>query len=222
MAQPTEAVLFDIDDTVCEYVRGTGDILPVAFERAGVEPFFTAGQYEARFAEFAEQTDTIRELRAECFSTLARERGRDPEHGRAVARAYAAERDHTNVVFREGAREVLDAFDAEYRLAAVTNGPPGIQAAKLETLGVDHFERVVHAGYDAPAKPAPEPFHAALEAVGTAPERAVYVGNSPETDVAGAQNAGVRAALLGDLVDPEPAPAFLLESPRGLLARPWE
>ncbi|MEF8814455.1 MAG: HAD family hydrolase [Halovenus sp.] len=222
MPRPTEAVLFDIDGTICEYVRGTADILPVAFERAGVDPFFTAVQYETRFAEFAEQTDTVRELRAECFSTLARESGCDPEQGRAVAQAYAAERDHTNVVFREGAREVLDTFDTEYHLAAVTNGPPGIQTAKLEALGVDHFERVVHAGYDAPAKPAPEPFHAALAAVGTGPERAVYVGNSPEMDVAGAQNAGVRAALLGDLIDPEPAPAFLLESPRGLLARPWE
>lgn len=224
MDSPVEAVLFDIDGTVCEYRRGTEDILPDAFARAGVDPFFTAADYEARFSEFAEKSDNIRELRRLCFSAFAQERGRDPEHGLAVARAYAAERDQTNVVFRDGASEVLEAFVGEYRLAAVTNGGPEMQATKLDALGVDHFETVVHAGYDTPAKPAPDPFHAALEVIKTPPERAVYVGNSLETDVVGAQNAGIRAALLRENIEstPSPTPEFLLKSPRELLDRPWE
>jgi putative hydrolase of the HAD superfamily len=72
-----------------------------------------------------------------------------------------------------------------------------MQSTKLDTLGFgEYFETVVHRGYDAPAKPAPDPFHAVLDALGVAPGRAVHVGNSVASDVAGAKRAGVRAVLL--------------------------
>lgn len=226
MDSPVEAVLFDIDDTICEYRRGTEEILPLAFERAGVEPFFTAAEYEARFSEFAEESEDVLELRRLCFAALARERGHDPEQGRAVARAYAEERDQTNVRFREGAREVLDTFAGEYRLAAVTNGMPEMQAAKLDTLGVDHFEHVVHGGYDAPPKPEPDPFQMVLSAIDVNPAHAVYVGNNPETDVLGAQNAGMKTVLIGKSGEsggnPTPSPDFRIHSLSELLDCPWE
>jgi len=57
-----------------------------------------------------------------------------------------------------------------YRVAAVTNGGPDMQRAKLRGLGIhDHFETVVFAGYDVAAKPDPEPFHTALDFLGSTP-----------------------------------------------------
>ncbi|PSQ32517.1 haloacid dehalogenase, partial [Halobacteriales archaeon SW_10_68_16] len=120
--------------------------------------------------------------------------GRDPDLGRSVARAYAEARDHTDVRPLPGARETLEHLQESVALGAVTNGSPAMQSTKLDTLGFgEYFETVVHGGYDAPAKPAPDPFHAALDALGVAPGRAVHVGNSVASDVAGAKRAGVRA-----------------------------
>lgn len=211
---PIQAVLFDIDGTICEYERTTADLLPVAFERAGVEPFFSSQEYVDRYEEFIDDSEDVDHHRERCFADIAREQGRDPVRAREVARAYATERDHTRVNWLDGAPELLDQFEGEYRLAAVTNGGPEMQTQKLETLGVDCFETVVHAGYETAAKPDPEPFDVALDTLGTTPERAIYVGNSLRADVAGAQNAGVRSAWLsdGETRNPTPTPEYVLDS----------
>ena len=197
MTARVEAVLFDIDDTVCEYHRTTEELLSVAFDRAGVEPFFDTGEYVTRYNDFADESDDVADLRARCFAALARERGRDPDTGREVARAYAAERDHTAVRYLPGAEEALDRLHGTVPVAAVTNGAPSMQSTKLRALdAADYFETVVHGGYDAPAKPDPEPFRVAADALGVAPGRTVHVGNSLASDVAGATNAGVTAVWL--------------------------
>lgn len=214
MSDSLDAVLFDVDGTLCEYHRGVEQMLPIAFEAAGVEPFFTSEEYVSRFEDHIDESDDMLDLRERVFSAIARDRGRDPADGQAVAQAYADERDHSNVQFVDGAQTALDALDGEYRLGAVTNGPPGMQSTKLDGLGLDCFETVVYAGHDAPAKPETEPFHLALDHLDVGPEAACYVGNSLETDVAGAQRAGMAAALLSDQRDDDsdPVPDIWLSS----------
>lgn len=97
-----------------------------------------------------------------------------------------------------------------------------MQSTKLDALDVDCFETVVYAGYDTPAKPDPEPFQVALDAVETPPRQAVYIGDSLRADIAGAQAAGLRTVWLGTDADPEPQPEFVLESPAKLRNPPWE
>ncbi len=197
MGPAVGAVLFDVDDTLCEYRRSTAELLSLAFDRAGVEQFFTTPEYVARYNDFADESDGVGDLRERCFAAIARDRGRDPEVGRRVARTYADAREHTNVRPLPGAREALDRLHGTVPLAAVTNGAPEMQSAKLRTLDfANYFETVVHGGYDAPAKPAPDPFHAALETLDVSPERALHVGNSLSSDMAGAKNAGVTAVWL--------------------------
>lgn len=223
MSPPVEAVLFDIDNTLCEYRRSATELLPLAFEDAGVDPFFEAADYYARYGEFTDESADVQDLRERCFAAIARDRDRDPETGRAVARAYAARRDHANVFAPDGAREALETIADEYAVAAVTNGGPEMQSTKLAALDLaDHFPTVIHAGYDAPAKPAPEPFFAALDALDVSPDRAVHVGDSLESDVAGARAAGLRAAWLRNGDGPgEHDPDYVLTSIRDLAERPW-
>jgi len=218
------AVLFDLDDTLCTYRRGGAELLSVAFERVGVEPLFTVEQYHERYPEFVDETEGIRDLRRACFVALAEDAGHDPEVGRAVEAAFADERDHGNVDPVPGARDAVDHLAADHRLGLVTNGSPEMQRQKLAGIGLaDRFETVVYAGYDAPGKPAPEPFHAALDDLGVAPERAVHVGNSLRSDVAGAHAAGVESAWLAgdDAANPDPTPDHRLASLRDLLDPPW-
>ena len=193
-------VTFDLDDTLVSYRRSSGEVLADAFESVGVDPMFGVDAYRARFVEFNDRTDSMEELRETCFAALARERDDDPELGRAVARAFAAERDHANVEWCPGASDLLDALDdAGVPYAVVTNGPPDAQAAKAGALGIDtRAVELVYAGHTTPAKPAAAAFEAGVGALGVAAEEAVHVGDSPDSDAAGALAAGMDAVLVGD------------------------
>ncbi|MFB6304052.1 MAG: HAD family hydrolase [Haloferacaceae archaeon] len=227
-----EAVLFDLDDTLCAYRRPGSDLLATAFDAVGVDPFFDVEEYYGRYAEFAAQAEGVAAVRERCFATLAAERGRDPDVGRAVAAAYAAERDHANVRPLPGVPEALRRFAADgHRVGLVTNGPPDIQRTKLDALGLTGaFETAVFAGHGTAPKPDPEPFRAALDALGVAPGSAVHVGNAPETDVAGAASAGLRTVLVEGDTDPATGaegdaavvPDLRVGSVADLLPPPWE
>jgi putative hydrolase of the HAD superfamily len=58
------------------------------------------------------------------------------------------------------------------------------------------FEAVVTSAEVGARKPAPEIFTAALARLGCAPERAIVVGDSLDTDVAGGRAAGIRSVFL--------------------------
>ena len=222
---PVETVLFDLDDTLCEYRRTPGELIEVACERVGVEPFFGEREYVARYREFTDESDDAADLRERCFAAIAADCDRDPDLGREIARAFAAEGDHANVRPLPGAREAVERLAADYRVAVVTNGAPGMQRQKLDALAfADRFETVVHAGYDAPAKPDPGPFQVALDRLDGHPERAVHVGNSLSSDVAGARAAGLRAVWLRATDDTEPGehrPHHTVERMDALVDPPW-
>ncbi|RKD94699.1 HAD family hydrolase [Halopiger aswanensis] len=148
--------------------------------------------------------------------------------GWAIADERKAIRDRTSVAPVPGARAVLETLSDEYRLGVVTNGAPDLQRAKLEAAGLDGYvETVVCGGYETPAKPAPEPFDVALEELDSSPDRAVHVGHSLSPDVAGARSAGLRSVWIprtgGESApkQPEPTPAYTLESLRALTTPPW-
>ena len=224
MSGPVDAVLFDLDDTLCTYNRTADDILEIAFDRLGVEPFFDGAEYIERLGEFSEESDDIRDTRRAAFGTFAEEAGHDDSVGQEVADIYTDERDQTNVSFVEGAERVLDALESNYRIGMVTNGDPWMQSQKLAGLGItDRFEVIVHGGHDAPYKPDPEPFHLALDELDVEADRTVHVGNSLPADVTGAHAAGLRSVWLshGEPVDPQPRPTHVVESLHELVPEPW-
>lgn len=231
MTGPVDAVVFDLDRTLCRYWRPGSEILAAAFEAVGVEPCFTIGEYGAIADEYVAGSETGQENRRRCFAALAEEAGHDPELGHRVAEAYAAERDQSNVGWVEGAADALATIEAEYATALLTNGAPEWQRQKLDALGiVDHFETIVYAGYETAPKPEPEPFEVALEELGVPAERAVNVGDSLLLDVAGAHAAGVGSVLF----DPEwrsgrisaagsdPVPDHRITSMAALADEPWK
>lgn len=222
MTDPVAAVLFDVDGTICEYRRSADELLDLAFSDVGVERFFGEREYLARYAEFAGVGDDVRDARRACFAAIAENAGYDRETGHTLAAAFAAERDHSAVDFLPGARAAIDALAERYPLGVVTNGDPWMQSQKLAGLGIaDDFETIVHAGYDAAAKPDPEPFHLALDGLGVAGENAVHVGNSLISDVPGAKAAGLEAVWLDDGSDHRGEPDYVLETMHDLCEPPW-
>lgn len=208
-----EAVLFDLDGTLCEYRRSGETVLETAFERAGVEPCFSAADYRHLIERLDADADRFADLREECFVELARRAGEDPAAGRRVAQEYDAERDQRAVRFLQGAEEAFAAIRDQVPVGLVTNGGPEIQRQKLEGLGIaDAFEAVVYAGFDAPAKPAPEPYERALNTIGVPADRVVFVGNSLATDVPGAKRAGIIPVWLRESDASPPPETIVVES----------
>lgn len=189
---PVDAVSFDLDDTLCRYERPSAEVLADAFDAVGTEALFDVEAYVATFDRLATAVDDMPTLRRRAFEELAAAADADPAAGRAIAEAYTEARDPSAVTWRRGMAAAFEAIAARYPVVIVTNGLPDAQAAKLDRLGIaDAVETVVHG--DEVRKPAPAPFHTALEAVGVSPGRAVHVGDSLEHDVAGAKRVGMHA-----------------------------
>ena len=217
-----EAVLFDLDGTICDYRRSNEEVLELAFDTVGVDPYFTAEEYIETLDRLPVQHSSFDKHRESCFVELSKRADRDPDLGRAVARVYAEERDQTNVSFCPAADRVLSVLGERYPLGLVTNGGPDIQLQKLNALDIlDRFETIVYAGFDTPAKPDPTPFEYALDAIGASSARSVYIGNSLTADVTGARAAGLTSVWISDGTDPDPVPDIAVESLTDLLEFPW-
>lgn len=109
---------------------------------------------------------------------------------------------------------VLDALAARYRLGLVSNYPCARSILdSVAALGWAHrFETAVVSGAIGWCKPHAAPFRAALDALGVAPERALYVGDNWLADVQGARRLGMQAVWVREHVPHErfdPAPGDL-------------
>jgi len=56
-----EALVFDLDGTICEYRRSSQDLLDIAFRDVGIEPVFSAEEYHAVFDGHADEANGIHE-----------------------------------------------------------------------------------------------------------------------------------------------------------------
>jgi putative hydrolase of the HAD superfamily len=189
-------VLFDLDDTLTTYEQDGSEILPEAFEHAGVEPFCSYADLEAAAAAQAFPPDrTHADFWITAFERAAECHGGDPADARALYEAFGTVLARDRVEFVPGAEAALRAARAGYRVGLVTNGEREVQTAKLETLGIaDAFETAVYVDEVADPKPAVEPFETALAELGVAPARTLYVGDSFHHDVRGAARAGLQVA----------------------------
>lgn len=86
-------------------------------------------------------------------------------------------------------RPALRALGERYCVIAVTNGN-----ANLDAIGIrDLFDGVVSASMAGAAKPAREIFDIAVKTGGAEKHETLHVGDHPEADVVGANNAGLKS-----------------------------
>lgn len=104
---------------------------------------------------------------------------------------------------------VLETLRAGWRVGIVTNGPPDIQARKVQALGLPALvDTVVYAqgvGRGV-GKPDRAVFVEAARRVGVRPALAVFVGDDPVADIAGARQAGMAAVHLQRGRETRPVP----------------
>lgn len=210
----TDAVLFDLDLTLCEHDQDGDELLARAFDRVGVEQYCTEADLAAVVDDLP-RADSDLEFYRLSFEAAARRADADPSYTTTLARAYDDLIDHSAVSFLPGAEAALDAARAAGKVGLVTNGGPETQSEKLAALGIeDAFEATVFChGID--PKPDPVPFEQALSALEAAAERSLVVGDSLAADVGGANAMGMTSVWVprGDRPeDPDPAPDHTLDS----------
>ena len=90
--------------------------------------------------------------------------------------------------------EALRRADPGRPIGLVTNGPADIQRPKPDLLGIlPLVDFAVISGEVGVWKPDPAIFREALRRGGAGPEAAIFTGDSPEHDIAGARAAGIGA-----------------------------
>lgn len=207
-----EAVLFDLDGTLCRRTQDVAALYESAFERAGAEPFGEPAALWPLLDGPPDPDDQVGHLAAG-FTRLAARHGRRVD-AVALAEAFIAGVDNTQVAFADGAERALEWASTRGPAGLLTNGPSSRQHPKIRSLGLEEYlDPVVYAGDLARRKPHAEPFEHALADLGTAPGRTLYVGNSLAYDVAGAHTAGLPVAWVRDGDGPgEYRPDLVLES----------
>jgi len=99
-------------------------------------------------------------------------------------------------VYADAAPALRQLAAAGLKLAVIANWDISLTDV-LRRLGLaEPFAAIVTAAAVGAAKPAPEPFRAALEQLGVDAARCVHVGDDPVTDIAGARGAGLTAVLV--------------------------
>jgi HAD superfamily hydrolase (TIGR01549 family) len=187
-------VLFDLDDTLCDYAGARFGRLRRAFGDALAQ---VPGGEAVDLDRLVEESIAIQPHGSDHFGELLTRYGA----GRAelVQRArdwFHANRFHGLRLFPGAADLLADLrrLDPAPRIGLVTNGPTEVQRGKIALLGLDvrvDFA-VISEEFGAP-KPDGRIFAEALRLGGASAEETVFAGDSLEFDIAGARGAGIRA-----------------------------
>lgn len=189
------AVTFDLDDTLW-------DIWPV-IARAEERLHDWLGRHYPRVVEcfsplqlrdlcvaVAQRRPAIAHdrtlLRKEALALAARQSGYEEFHVDAAFEVFFTARNE--VALFEEVLPALERLSRRYVLGALSNGNADIKLIGLDRL----FDFAINAVDVGAAKPEPAMFMAACRYLRLPPRRIVHVGDHPEHDVKGAQQAGMR------------------------------
>ncbi|MBC8137982.1 MAG: HAD family hydrolase [Fibrella sp.] len=219
------AIFFDLDDTLIRYDAAYEVALTASHTLlAGRHPHITRSElrkaiYAAYEKQFGYGTPgfadlgilSIRELRETLTGDALRALRIEPEPDFVAALIET----HESVERREiqpfaDTAKTLDILAGSFPLGVITNGPSAMQRGKLARLELTHrFPVIIVDSEFGHPKPDPRIFAHAAESIGGVPEELLFVGNSPEADVAGAVASGWTSVWLN--ADDAPLPAGIPE-----------
>lgn len=184
-------VLFDLDDTLCDHDSSLRLRLRLAFAAAadGVEVIDLDMLVEEAAARSVGGTGH--------FAELLRNHGIvEPERCQLAIDHYVSDR-YRGLQLFEDAIETVRLIAEKARVGMITNGPSKIQRDKITRLAIAHlFQFILVSEEEGVWKPDPVIFRRALELTGVNASDAVFVGDSPEHDIAGARAAGIRSVWI--------------------------
>ena len=216
---PPRLLLFDLDDTLCDYASARVGRLRRAFSLdlvAGDEASHRVGDGPGG-TPLGRDVDrmiadslAIHPHGADHFPELFRRHGiADAAVAEAAMTWYRTNRFEGLALFADAVAtlETLRHALPDGRIGLITNGPADVQRPKVELLGVERLvDFILISGEFGAWKPDPAIFAEALRLGDAAATEAVFVGDSAEHDIAGAQATGIRAVWVNRTGRPWAAP----------------
>lgn len=199
-------IIFDLDDTLCDYSSARETRLRIAFSSALETRETDAPQPDME--GLIQESIRLQPHGTDHFADLLGQYGVDGASAARSAEWFRANRFHGLRLFPEAVSVLSSLRDRPHKagtgrarqLGIVTNGPRDVQRAKLQHLGLGPWiDFVVVSDEFGYAKPDPAIFHEALRLAGATPDEAVVIGDSPEFDIAGAQQTGIRSVWMNRL-----------------------
>ncbi|MGC4047036.1 MAG: HAD family hydrolase [Armatimonas sp.] len=202
---PLRGIFFDLDETLVSYepaenaafvatAASMSGVSAAMLRRAVVEAYVEDYRWgQPGFARLA--TLPTRALREE-LTVAALERLGIDDNVAALVEAHEAACNAQMYVFPE-VHEVLAALKPDFILGVITNGPGPMQREKLERFSLMPYFSVI--GVDTEVgftKPDKGIFEWAAAQAELKPEELLFVGNDPDSDIAGARNAGWKNARI--------------------------
>lgn len=191
-------LIFDLDDTLCSYQTDLKESLLETFGKEVVDglPFKPEDYQDGFGVEFdkaidGEVSQPEMEYRTRIFWNLLKDQNYSEEEIIELGQKFARIRENSLSLY-PGVSEAFERLSGKFKLGLLTNGPSNLQRKKIEVLGIeDWFDGIIVSGEHNLAKPDPRIFYITMDRLNCSPEETIYVGNSLEYDVLGANNAGI-------------------------------
>ncbi len=197
-----KAVLLDIDNTILDFDAYVKEALEKGFSAFSLGTY-TKSVYETfvninngLWRALEKGNLTMDELFSVRFNTVFSHLGIHAD-GQAFEK-YFAEYLNESAIPIEGADALTEYLGKKYILAAASNGPYRQQAHRLQLANMDrHFTYLFISGNIGASKPSKAFFdhclHALNEKIPILPEEIIMIGDSPTSDIMGAQAAGMKS-----------------------------
>lgn len=196
MRMDIQAVVFDLDGTLLDRRQSFDSFVRGQWQRFGT--LQTAGQDQ--YVEALVELDCDGYAPRRSLFTGALQRLSLPaDMAEALLKDYREGFPNACVLFADAAQTLSRLRASGFKLGLITNGSLRMQSRKLECLSLRPcFDAILISDAEGISKPDPRIFHRAVERLGTDPAHAVFVGDHPDIDVAGARTAGLRAVWRRD------------------------
>jgi len=191
---PPSLVLFDVDDTLCDYAGARAGRLRIAFATALTH---APGGSEIDLDRVIAESIAIHPHGSDHFGELLARYGVADAAVAQTARSWYHANRFLGLALFADAAEMLRAIRAALpgrRIGLITNGPADVQRDKIALLDlIGYVDFALISGEFGIAKPDPAIFREGLRLGRATAEETVFIGDSPEYDVVGARAAGVHA-----------------------------
>ena len=185
-------ILLDADDTIFDFQAGNKNAVNELAQELGLASPTVFDEYQVHnhacweALERGEMTQEI--LHAERFHRFLASKNRDDDP-KAVADRFA-ELLGRQAIWMDGAQEMVRALHGRVPMVVLTNGITVIQKARLARSELSKWvDRVVISQEVGASKPDPKIFEIALD--GVSPADALMIGDSLNSDILGANRAGI-------------------------------
>lgn len=210
------AVLFDMDDTLLDWsgqAASYDDVVRPHIDNVHAYLTATGHRLPNRAAFYARYRETVHD-----HWRVAKQTWNGVNFGQVLRDTFVAcdldvERIDLHAVMRaydiqtipgvrlfDDTRNVLHTLkEQDYKLGLVTNAmlPMWMRDVELRAYGIiDYFDARVTSGDVGRMKPHPAIYHQVLDTLQVAPPQAIFVGDRPANDIAGANAAGMVSVLM--------------------------